>query len=473
MIFVKFYIKGGVFIKKSLLKKLFSLVLAAGTIFQVGILTINAEDKEKEASQHFVWYVDETDMKVSDKSLLSEYLNFSYEDILGFEECSSKILYFSTKHDVAHKKLSFNDEADTRFKASVETDLSFMDDYKENPTCKSVYECYLVYKDTFLRENTDITQFKTFYTYLSEVFPGYKNICLADEIFRKKVLNPILSEYCFNETVKFAVEEKNNEFLEELCVILKNNSELSTIPVSVKGIYTVLYEHYSDLLSGSYSTDIFRIMVCEYYDIRGRVLICEELNKFAEYSQFTEFCERFRYASTVDTMSRLKQSDIMSIASGIADYTVYYKENIRLKKMYYDLLCNDVYYQNGTYREADFSSDIKEFRETKTAMTAFYGEMYANYNGTIFSSDAINQDIIYYNNKAKAFNPKAKNSELLQYETQVMADGNAYVPIAIKEDNPVVVIVVVSVIVLGIIFGLLIVLKLAYYKLQDIPKPRW
>lgn len=163
----------------------------------------------------------------------------------------------------------------------------------------------------------------------------------------------------------------------------------------------------------------------------------------------------------------------MSIASGIADYTVYYKENIRLKKMYYDLLCNDVYYQNGTYRETDFSSDIKEFRETKTAMTAFYGEMYANYNGAIFSSDAINQDIIYYNNKAKAFNPKAKNSELLQYETQVMADGNAYVPIAIKEDNPVVVIVVVSVIVLGIIFGLLIVLKLAYYKLQDIPKPRW
>ena len=36
-------------------------------------------------------------------------------------------------------------------------------------------------------------------------------MCLADEIFRKKVLSPILSEYCFNETVKFAVEEKNNE----------------------------------------------------------------------------------------------------------------------------------------------------------------------------------------------------------------------------------------------------------------------
>ena len=327
-------------------------------------------------------------------------------------------------------------------------DFSYLENLSNDNYLTSILRnLYYTYKTTYLTGNNFTNGFETFYSYVNKN-QEYVQAVQLNEAFRNYYLLPILNNYSFSQqsvsAVTLLVESRENK--NEGVVSIQKRLEAAAendAPIAVKELYSLLAKHYEKMARGVYSTEIVDIIKYMGYGLDGRVVVAEEINKYMEFMRFTDLCENFRYVSTLDVFTKLSQEDALDVMNTLNNNALYYSENIKFKKMYYDLLCENINYQNGDVKYEQLQQDFVAFGEYRAQMIDYYKNMYAGYGASeVFSSDLIASEIEMYNIYLLDLCPKADSSVTYKYAAQTDIDSNAYNPVQIKKNNPIVLIIV-------------------------------
>lgn len=412
----------------------------------------------------------------SDLGLLAEFSNRPLSEIIEFSNASSKILYYSTKHSLAYEKLGITGQSTKSLKNQMIQDFSYLENLSNNQYLTSILRnLYYTYKTTYLTGDNFTNGFETFYSYVNKS-TEYVQATQFNEAFRNYFLLPIMNEYSFSQRSVNAVnllvesrESQSGEILylyKQLEVCAENEA-----PLAVKELYTALSEHYEKMSRGVYSTEIIDVIKYMAYGLDGRVVVAEEINKYMEFMNFTDLCENFRYISTLDVFVKINQEDALKVMSMLNNNALHYTENIKFKKMYYDLLCDNINYQNGDLKYEQLQQSFVAFNEYRTQMIEYYTNMYAEYGSSdVFTSSVIASEIELYNIYVLALCPKADSSTTYKYASQTDIDSNAYNPIQIKGNNPIILILVALTSATAITSMIILLLKLAKKHIEKISK---
>lgn len=423
------------------LKKIISVIMVCSCLLSVMTLPTAA------ASDPYYTMTKEQ-LPSSDFNLLSNFCNRPLEDIIEFSNASSKILYYSTKHSLSYEKLSISCQSTKSLKNQMVQDFSYLENLSNDNYLTSILRnLYYTYKTTYLTGNNFTNGFETFYSYVNKN-QEYVQAVQLNEAFRNYYLLPILNNYSFSQqsvsAVTLLVESRENK--NEGVVSIQKRLEAAAendAPIAVKELYSLLAKHYEKMARGVYSTEIVDIIKYMGYGLDGRVVVAEEINKYMEFMRFTDLCENFRYVSTLDVFTKLSQEDALDVMNTLNNNALYYSENIKFKKMYYDLLCENINYQNGDVKYEQLQQDFVAFGEYRAQMIDYYKNMYAGYGASeVFSSDLIASEIEMYNIYLLDLCPKADSSVTYKYAAQTDIDSNAYNPVQIKKNNPIVLIIV-------------------------------
>jgi len=396
------------------------------------------------------------------------------DTVLELLVIKEKVLQTSTKLNFLYNRSSLSEDFSvTQFKTYAEQGYGFLENINAGETGEYITAMYQEYKTAYLSSASLTSGFTTFYSYaMSTTY--YSELSDTLYLYSTEILQPILNEYCFSQATEKGISQSlyNNgdgKTLDLLINICQYNAT-KELPQSIKDLYVFLAEYFTKAQRGVYDKDILRLFEAEKTALKGRIDICEEINKYAEYEYFKEYCENFRYISTPVMAKGVKQEDVISIISKLAENALTYKENIEFKYEYYTLLCNIVYYQNDNYPELQVDADREAFMTRKNKIDAYYSDIYANYNDSIFSESLINTDIVALNHKIQTVYPIVGKEDVVKYTSSRISDGYAYNPIQISGDNMFLVYALLVVIVGALIIFFVAIVKVVARKIKDMPR---